>query len=90
LDSVEQGERVEGELDAFIERRHDQRVKDEGERAREELWQASVRRYNARQSENLLSAWYEYEMRLYRIHSGLALEHLEKAEKYIENGQEST
>ena len=52
----------------------------------------SVRRYNARQVQDHRAAWYEYEMRLYRIHSGLASEHLEEAEKYRENGhhEEST
>jgi hypothetical protein len=53
---------------------------------REELWAESVRRYNARQQQDHRLAWYEYEMRLFRIHSGLASEHPENAEKYRENG----
>ncbi len=53
---------------------------------REALWAESVRRYRAKQGKEHRLAWFEYEMRLYRIHSGLALEHLEKAEKYRENG----
>jgi hypothetical protein len=85
LDSVERGERVEVELDRLIEKRHDQSVKAEGERAREELWAESVRRYNACQEQDHRAAWYEYEMMLYRIHSGLASEHLARAEK-LENG----
>jgi hypothetical protein len=40
------GEMVEAELDNFIELRHDQRVKTEGERREEELWSASEREYD--------------------------------------------
>lgn len=83
--SVEHGERVEVELDRIVEKRRAQRVRDEGERDREELWQESVRRYNARQEQDHRTAWYEHEMRLYRIHSGLASEHLARAES-LENG----
>jgi hypothetical protein len=87
LDSVEHGERVERDLDRLIERRHDQRRQSEGERRAEDLWQESVRRYNARQEQDYRLAWFEYEMRLYRIHSGLASEHLARAEK-LENGHQ--
>jgi len=38
LDSVEQGERVEAELGRLIEKRHESRVADEGERPAEEMW----------------------------------------------------
>ncbi len=83
--SVERGERVEAELSRLIEKRHDQRRQSEGERRAEDLWQESVRRHNARQEQDHRLAWYEYEMRLYRIHSGLASGHLARAEK-LENG----
>jgi hypothetical protein len=83
--SVEHGERVEAELDRIIERRDEERRKTEGERRAEDLWQESVRRYHARRSEDLRTAWHEYEMRLYRIHSGLASEHLARAER-LEKG----
>jgi hypothetical protein len=45
---ITRGEQVEAELDALIRRRHDQRVQSEGERAREALWQESVRCYHER------------------------------------------
>ena len=45
---ISKGEVAESHLDALIAKRHDQRVASEGERAREALWQASVRAYNAR------------------------------------------
>jgi hypothetical protein len=38
VDTVAKGEKVEAELDTFIARRHDKRVKEEGERAAEEAW----------------------------------------------------
>ena len=89
MDTFARGGATEKELDAMIRRRHDQRVKAEGERAAEELWQESVRRYNARQDADHRLAWFEYEMRLYRIHSGLAAEHLARAEKLEANGHEN-
>jgi len=89
---VSRAESVEREFDRLIDKRHDQRRQSKGERAREQLWVESVRRFYARQSEDLRTAWYEHEMRLYRIHSGLASEHLKNAEKYRPNGihEEST
>jgi hypothetical protein len=44
-------EAAEDELTRFIEKRHDQRVKTEGERREEELWMESARRYHERQRE---------------------------------------
>jgi len=45
------GEQVEKELDGFISRRHDQRVRSEGKRAVEESWRASECREEARRAE---------------------------------------
>jgi hypothetical protein len=53
------GEHVEKEIDQFISRRHDRRVKAEGERE-EEAWKESVRAYTARRSEEMRAAWCEY------------------------------
>jgi hypothetical protein len=78
---IETGERVEGELDAFIAKRDKQGRQTEGERRLEALWVESVKPYQERQEADHRAAWHEYEMRLYRIHSDLAAEHLEKAEK---------
>jgi hypothetical protein len=61
-------------------------VEAKAEQEREALWAESVRRYRAKQGEDHRTAWYEYEMRLYRIHSGLASEHLARAEKLEANG----
>jgi hypothetical protein len=62
---VARGERAETELDAFIKRRS-RRDSDADER--EELWKESVRRYNARRSEEMRVAWCEY-------HQGQAARH---------------
>ena len=53
-------ERVEGELDRLITKRHDQRVAEEDHRPSEELWQASVERYNAERKRKLRAAWCSY------------------------------
>jgi hypothetical protein len=50
LDVAETSERGESQIDTFIERRHDQRVRDEGERAEHELWHESERLYFERES----------------------------------------
>lgn len=78
---IGRSEQVETDLDRLIERRDTERRKSEGDRRAEELWAESVRRYNASQEADHRLAWHDYEMRLYRIHSGLAAEHLARAER---------
>jgi hypothetical protein len=53
---IGRSEQVERELDAMIERRSRQKDPDEAS----ELWQESVRRYNARRREEKRAAWHEY------------------------------
>ncbi len=57
---VSRAESVERELDKLIEKRHDQRATEEGHRPSEELWQASVERYNAERESKLRAAWCSY------------------------------
>jgi hypothetical protein len=57
---IAQGERTVAELDAFIERRTRQKDPDE----ESELWQESIRRYNARRREENRPAWCNYFSRL--------------------------
>ncbi len=57
---ITRGEMVEGDLDRLIERRHDQRITSEGERATEELWAESERKYAARRREENRIAWCAY------------------------------
>ncbi len=62
------GERVEDELDAFISRRHDRRVTDEGERPTEAEWMESERRHDVRRRAENGAAWRAY-------HEGQAARH---------------
>jgi hypothetical protein len=48
---IAKSEATEKDLDLFITRRHDQRVKDEGEKFEVELWAESERRYFANRRE---------------------------------------
>jgi hypothetical protein len=72
---IGRGEAVERELDAFISKRHEQRVQAEGERLALEMWQESERRHAERRREEMRAAWCEY-------HQGQAARHEEQAERY--------
>ena len=48
---ISHGEEIEAQLNAVIARSHAKRVKEEGERASEELWRASERRHAEKQRE---------------------------------------
>jgi hypothetical protein len=82
---IAKGEWVEGELDAMIRRRHDQRVRDEGEHAREQLWVESVRRFHARLENDRRLAWCEHYRRMRAVHWGLGDEYDAKVRE-LENG----
>jgi hypothetical protein len=51
------GPDAEQSIDAFIERRHAQRVKAEGERAEEMAWKESERKHAAARDAELRDAW---------------------------------
>jgi hypothetical protein len=65
---IAKSEHVEAELDVLVSRRHDARVRDEGERLEEELWRASERRYAEQRREEMRRAWRAY-------HEGQAARH---------------
>jgi hypothetical protein len=65
---ISRSEWVEHELNRLIERRHDQRTAEERYRPSEELWQRSVKRYNAERDRQLRTEWTEY-------HRGQAARH---------------
>jgi hypothetical protein len=65
---VRRGESVEHELNRLIEKRHDQRTTEKGHKPSEELWKASVERYNCERERQLRVAWCEY-------HQGQAARH---------------
>jgi hypothetical protein len=92
LVDIAKGEATEKELDALIRRRHDQRVQTDGERAREALWQESVRRYNARlEADERLERLHYHEGQARRLSStleALVAYHRGEAEKYRQNGHQ--
>ena len=73
---IAKGEATEQELNALIRRRLDQRVASKGERAEEELWAESERKYAARRREENRIAWCAY----YRNVAGALYA---RAEEYI-------
>ena len=82
---ISRSEQVETDLDRLIQRRHDQRVLSEGERAAEELWAESERRYFARQREDNRIAWCAYYRNIAGALYARAEEYIVRAEK-LENG----
>jgi len=77
---ISRSEQVETDLDRLIKRRDAERRKSEGERAAEELWAESERRYIARQREQNRIAWCAY----YRNIAGALYA---RAEEYIVRAQ---
>jgi selenocysteine-specific translation elongation factor len=81
---IAQGEQVDGAIDAFIEKRHQQRVKAEGERRQEELWKESSRRHAEKQRMQARYEWHifhtEQAARHRRNLEVLAAYHEERAE----------
>jgi hypothetical protein len=86
---VSRAESVERELDRLIERRHDQRMTAESHRPSEELWQASVERYNSERENKLRVAWCSYHQdqaaRHRRTLEALITRHEEAAARLMEH-----
>jgi len=59
----EHAERVWKELDQIIQRRHDQRVKANGHRPSEEIYEASVRHHAAQRERERRAEWAAYHRR---------------------------
>jgi hypothetical protein len=87
---IEAGERVEGEIDHMIQRRHEQRVRDEGQRRVEELWRPSERAYFERleeQERRERAEFHEAHANRLRNTMGSLIQHHEReAERYRSNG----
>jgi hypothetical protein len=75
---IAHSELVEQQLTTLIERRHERRVVEEGERAEAEAWAESVRRYNDRLQEENRAAWAAF-------HEGQAERHRRTLEDLIEH-----
>jgi hypothetical protein len=54
---------IEGELDSFVAGRDKERWRGEGERPAEEIWQESMRTYNAKRQVALAWEWLRYHVR---------------------------
>lgn len=83
---ITHGEGVESELDRLIERRHDRRVADEGERPAEAIWAESERAYDVRRLAENRAAWLHFHEGQATRHRGvlkaLVAFHEAEAEKY--------
>ena len=83
---IARGEAVEHELDSYITRADKRRREDAGERAREELWQASVRAHHERCQRELAWEWLRFHARQLRNHELtsrlIAAHHEQEIEKY--------
>jgi hypothetical protein len=84
VDAVGYADMVEKQHDAVIQRRSRKGDVDPDER--QELWQASVRRYHARREEELRAAWCEHHQgqaaRLRVVLRELIADHEQQAERY--------
>jgi hypothetical protein len=82
---IASGAQVDGELDAFIERRHKERVKEEGERRLEEEWKESERRHAQTQRQQARLEWHLHHQgqaeRLRRTLEALIAHHEAEAQK---------
>ena len=87
---ISRSESVEHELNRLIERRHDHGTAEERYRPSEELWQRSVKRYNAERDKQLRTEWTEYHrsqaVRLRAVLESLIRDHERNAEKYLAKG----
>ncbi len=87
---IGQGERAEAELDSFISRRDRQRRETEGDRAAEDLWEASSRLHSARRRAENRAAWCEYHRgradSLRRTLGALVAHHEAEAERLMGEG----
>ena len=86
---VSRAESVERELDRLIEKRHERRATEEGHRPSEELWQASVERYNAERERKLRAEWCSYHQNQAVRHrhtlEALIARHEAAAERYLQD-----
>jgi hypothetical protein len=87
---ISQGEKVEKELDAFIERRTKKDEQDAD--ARDDLWMESVRPYQERERRQIRAEWRDYHEsqaeRHRRTLAALIAHHEGEAQKLIEDNEQ--
>jgi hypothetical protein len=81
------GEATEKEIDAFISKRHRDRIATEGERQAEESWKVSERAYFARRREENRLAWCDYSARLAGALRARAEEYDQRAARLEDRGR---
>jgi hypothetical protein len=79
-------EAAEAQLERFITQRDEKRKQTQGERLEEELYAESVRRFHERARAERRAQWIEYHECMCRLHTQLAGEHQQKAEKLLMEG----
>ncbi len=83
---ITSSERAETELDSFISRRHNQRVKSEGERDEEAAWRESERRAQIVMGAHLRQKWADYHREMADRHTrtlgALIAHHERRAERF--------
>jgi hypothetical protein len=87
LDVAQRTEMIEADLTRLIEKRHDERVKTEGERAEEELWAESERQYRQVKRRQNVAAWFAYFCRQADAHRELSESYELRAEELCEEGE---
>lgn len=84
VDKIEAAERVEAELDRFIEKRA--REKADANKVKE-FWAAHDRRERARRRDTLRWEWADYHGRLHKAHLSIAEDHVRRrAQLLAESG----
>ena len=85
---IARGEIAEAQLDAFINRRAEQRIRENGRTrsqdaatAREALWAMSVERYHQRARRQIVAAWFAHFCQMADNHAALAESYRERAEQ---------
>jgi serine phosphatase RsbU (regulator of sigma subunit) len=84
---IKQGEQIDGDLDRLIERRHEKRVREEGERKLKEEWRETERKHAAARDAELRAEWSEYHRTQAERHravlEALASHHERRAEELM-------
>ena len=83
------GDAADKELNRFVERRHEQREKSEGEAAETEaLWTAASRLHEARRRREARAGWYGWHVHRAELYARLSAEHEAAAEGLMEETDE--
>jgi hypothetical protein len=88
---IARSERAEADLDAMITRRHEARVKTDGHRPSEEMYEESVRRHAAQRARERRAEWAAYHRAAAERHRAtlgdLVAHHQAEAAKYTKNNR---